>query len=179
MDEACIGNKDVAEACDGGVLAGLDVAAWSKSAPGLLEGWRRRRRRGRRCMWTASARPWTSSHPKLFPQQKSAWSIAGERLVKTKTKMMKDYMLSFPIRDVHGLDLGVLAKRHAMDTFSFIRLVVLLNTKCCNLSLDQAGQLHSPGETQPRFCDVPLLLSEVGGPRISQASNPRRSSPDV
>ena len=87
-------------------------------------------------MWTASARPWISSHQRHFPQQKSAWSIAGKTLAKTKNQIDPClhiihnnnnyyFLLSFPIRDVHGLDLGVLAKRHAMDTFSFIRLVGL------------------------------------------------------
>ena len=31
-------------------------------------------------------------------------------------------------RDVHGLDLGVLAKRHSMDTFSFIRSVFIVGS---------------------------------------------------
>ena len=35
----------------------------------------------------------------------------------------------FHHRDVHGLDLGVLAKRHSMDTFSFIRLVFIVEAR--------------------------------------------------
>merc|ERR1719432_306406 len=65
-------------------------------------------------------------------------------------------------RDVHGLDLGVLAKRHAMDTFSFIRLVNYIRLEKPSpgfvMSLSSSQKWADPAFLKPQIPDDPLLM---------------------
>merc|ERR1719430_2692641 len=65
-------------------------------------------------------------------------------------------------RDVHGLDLGVLAKRHAMDTFSFIRLVNYVRLEKPSpgfvMSLSSSQKWADPAFLKPQIPDDPLLM---------------------
>merc|ERR1719222_188550 len=65
-------------------------------------------------------------------------------------------------RDVHGLDLGVLAKRHAMDTFSFIRLVNYIRLEKPSpgfvMSLSSSQKWADSAFLKPQIPDDPLLM---------------------
>jgi len=65
-------------------------------------------------------------------------------------------------RDVHGLDLAVLAKRHAMDTFSFIRLVNYIRVEHPSpgfvMSLSSDQKWSDPAFLKPVIQDDPLLM---------------------
>jgi len=65
-------------------------------------------------------------------------------------------------RDVHGLDLGVLAKRHSMDTFSFIRLVNYIRQEKPSpgfvMSLSSSQKWADPAFLKPQIPDDPLLM---------------------
>jgi len=65
-------------------------------------------------------------------------------------------------RDVHGLDLVVLAKRHNMDTFSFIRLVNYIRAEKPSpgfvMSLSSDQKWSDPTFLKPVIQDDPLLM---------------------
>jgi len=65
-------------------------------------------------------------------------------------------------RDVHGLDLAVLAKRHTMDTFSFIRLVNYIRVEHPSpgfvMSLSSDQKWSDPAFLKPVIQDDPLLM---------------------
>ena len=65
-------------------------------------------------------------------------------------------------RDVHGLDLGVLAKRHNMDTLSFIRLVNYIRSEAPSpgfvMSLSSSQKWADQCFLKPVIQDDPLLM---------------------
>jgi len=65
-------------------------------------------------------------------------------------------------RDVHGLDLAVLAKRHNMDTFSFIRLVNYIRVERPSpgfvMSLSSDQKWSDSAFLKPAIQDDPLLM---------------------
>lgn len=70
-------------------------------------------------------------------------------------------------RDVHGLDLAVLAKRHAMDTFSFIRLVNYIRTEAPSpgfvMALSSSQKWSDAALLRPALPDDPLLMWDFDG----------------
>merc|ERR1719430_1954833 len=70
-------------------------------------------------------------------------------------------------RDVHGLDLTVLAKRHAMDTFSFIRLVNYIRTEAPSpgfvMALSSSQKWSDAAFLRPVLPDDPLLMWDFDG----------------
>jgi len=65
-------------------------------------------------------------------------------------------------RDVHGLDLVVLKKRHSMDTFSFIRFINYLRTESPSpgfvMSLSSATKWEDDRFMKPVIPDDPILM---------------------
>ena len=65
-------------------------------------------------------------------------------------------------KDVHGLDLSLLKKRHSMDTFSYIRFINYIRTETPSpgfvMSLSSAGKWSDVKYMKPVIADDPLLM---------------------
>lgn len=65
-------------------------------------------------------------------------------------------------KDVHGLDLSLLKKRHSMDTFSYIRFINYVRTETPSpgfvMSLSSAGKWSDVKYMKPVITDDPLLM---------------------
>jgi len=92
----------------------------------------------------------------LIDSLKSALDLFSKKTFRTAEECIEH------CRDVHGLDLNVLKKRHNMDTFSYIRFINYVRTELPSpgfvMSLSSDSKWEDESFMKPVIVDDPLLM---------------------